>query len=139
MRANALIRETGSCARQGRQLVLPRITNRCHDHPIVLNSLQRNVVAGAPDQMSLANIAYIATDDGWLYRAAITDTTTREILGWSMADHLETGLYFDALVIAVRPHSASAGLIHLSDLGVQVESNPLSQHSGEGVEMPGRR
>ena len=36
--------------------------------------------------------------------AAIKDLATREILGWSMADHLRAELCLDALVMALQRH-----------------------------------
>jgi putative transposase len=32
----------------------------------------------------LTDITYVATDEGWLYLAAIKDMATREIVGWSI-------------------------------------------------------
>jgi transposase InsO family protein len=40
---------------------------------------------------------------------------TREIVGWSMADYLRTGLCIDALVMALQRHPPTPGLIHHSD------------------------
>ena len=34
--------------------------------------------------------------------AAMKDMATREIVGWSMADHLKAGLCIDALVMALQ-------------------------------------
>jgi transposase InsO family protein len=34
-------------------------------------------------------LTYVATDEGWLYLAAVKDMATREIVDWSMADHLK--------------------------------------------------
>jgi hypothetical protein len=39
------------------------------------------------------------TGEGFLYLAAIKDMATREIVGWSMADHLRAELCIDALVM----------------------------------------
>ena len=33
-------------------------------------------------------LSYIPTGEGFLYLAAIEDLATRQIVGWSMADHL---------------------------------------------------
>jgi putative transposase len=40
---------------------------------------------------------------------------TREIVGWSMADHLRAGLCVDALVMALQRCRPPEGLIHHSD------------------------
>jgi putative transposase len=122
-RIERLMREMGLSARQGRRPV-PHTTNSCHNHPIAPNRLARNFTADRPDEVWLADISYIATDEGWLYLAAIKDMATREIVGWSMADHLRTELCIDALVMALQRHSPSAGLIHHSDRGGQYAAEP---------------
>jgi putative transposase len=122
-RIERLMREMGLSARQGRRPV-PRTTNSRHDHPIAPNRLERNFTADRPNQAWLADISYIASDEGWLYLAAIKDMPTREIVGWSMADHLRAELCIDALVMALQRHPPSAGLIHHSDRGVQYAAEP---------------
>ena len=120
-RIATLMREMGLSARPGRQPG-PRTTNSRHNHPIAPNRLERNFTSERPDQVWLADISYIATDEGWLYLAAIKDMATREIVGWSMADHLRAGLCIDALVMALQRHPSTPGLIHHSDRGVQYAS-----------------
>jgi transposase InsO family protein len=122
-RIERLMREMGLSARQDRR-PMPRTTNSRHDHPIAPNRLDRNFTATRPDQVWLADISYIPSDEGWLYLAAVKDMATREIIGWSMADHLRTELCIDALVMALQRHSPSAGLIHHSDRGGQYAAEP---------------
>ncbi len=52
------------------------------------------------------------------------DLATREIVGWSMADHLGAELACDALLMAIRRRQPPRGLIHHSDRGVQYASRP---------------
>jgi putative transposase len=118
-----LMCEMGLSARQGRRPV-PRTTNSRHDHPIAPNRLERNFAADRPDRVWLADISYIASDEGWLYLAAIKDMATREIVGWSMADHLRAELCINALVMALQRHSPAPGLIHHSDRGAQYAAEP---------------
>jgi transposase InsO family protein len=59
-----------------------------------------------------------------LYLAAIKDLATREIVGWSMAEHLKAGLCIDALVMALQRCQPPRGLIHHSDRGVQYAAGP---------------
>jgi transposase InsO family protein len=122
-RIAGLMREMGLSACQGRRR-LPRTTDSRHDQPVAPNRLERNFEAAGPDQVWLADITYVPTDEGWLYLAAIKDMATREILGWSMADHLKAELCIDALVMAIHRHRPPAGLIHHSDRGVQYSSAP---------------
>jgi transposase InsO family protein len=58
---------------------------------------------------------------------------TREIVGWSMADHLRAGLCVDALVMALQRCRPPEGLVHHSDRGVQGGFKWSSQHLDGGV------
>jgi putative transposase len=49
---------------------------------------------------------------------------TREIVGWSMTDHLKTELCIDALVMALQCYPPAPGLIHHADRGVQYAAEP---------------
>jgi transposase InsO family protein len=122
-RIERLMREMDLAARQSRRPV-PRTTDSRHDQPIAPNRLQRNFTADRPDQVWLADISYVPTKEGWLYLAAIKDMATREIVGWSMADHLRTELCIDALVMALQRHPPSPGRVHHSDRGVQYAAEP---------------
>jgi putative transposase len=113
-RIERLMREMGLSARQGRRRS-PRTTDSRHNLPVAPNLLGRNFTAEQPDQVWLADISYISTGQGWLYLAAIKDTATRQIVGWSMADHLTADLCIDALVMALQRCQPGRGLIHHSD------------------------
>ena len=90
-----------------------------HGYGIAPNLLQRVFEADRPNTIWLADITYIATDEGWLYLAAVKDMATREIVGWSMADHLRSSLCENALMMAIQHRAPPRGLIHHSDRGVQ--------------------
>lgn len=122
-RVARLMREMGLSARRGRRRT-PRTTDSRHDLPVAPNLLARNFTADGPDQVWLADISYIPTDEGFLYLAAIKDMATREIVGWSMADHLRAELCIGALVMAIQRHRPSRGLVHHGDRGVQYASEP---------------
>ena len=99
-----------------------RTTDSRHDFPIAPNILDRNFTAAAPNQVWLADITYIETDQGWLYLASVMDLYSRKIVGWAMADHLRTDLPLAALAMAISVQRPGAGLIHHSDRGVQYAS-----------------
>jgi transposase InsO family protein len=123
-RVARLMRAMGRAARQGPRRA-PRTTDSRHQLPVAPNGLARNFTADRPDQVWLADISYLPTDEGWLYLAAIKDLATREILGWSMADHLRAELCLDALVMALQRHGPPPrGLLHHSDRGVQYAAEP---------------
>lgn len=107
----------------------PRTTDSRHDHPIASNVIQRDFTATGPNQKWLADITYIATDEGWLYLAAVLDCFSRRIVGWAVADHMKSELVEEALKSALqsrRPDPAG-GLIHHSDRGVKYASGSFQK------------
>jgi putative transposase len=52
--------------------------------------VERDFVPSAPDQLWVADIAYIPTAAGLLYLAAVVDCYSRRVVGWSMRDDLRT-------------------------------------------------
>jgi transposase InsO family protein len=122
-RVARLMREMGLQARRGRRRA-PRTTDSRHELPVAPNLLDRNFAAERPDAVWLADISYLPTGEGWLYLAAVEDLATREVVGWSMADHLRSGLCVDALVMALQHRRPEPGLVHHSDRGVQYAAEP---------------
>src|SRR3954463_10622848 len=116
-RVERLMRASGLGIQARRRV--PRTTNSRHDYPVAPNLLGRHFAADHPDTVWLADISYVPTGEGWLYLAAIKDMATREIVGWSMADHLRAELACDALLMALQRRQPPPGLIQHSDRGVQ--------------------
>jgi len=129
--------------RHGIRAIMPRprrvrTTDSRHGLPIAPNLLDRNFIATAANQIWLADITYIETDQGWLYLAAVMDLYSRRIVGWAMADHLRADLPLAALRMAISAQRPSAGLIHHSDRGVQYASTDyrkLMQSAGLRASM----
>jgi putative transposase len=121
-RVERLMRTNGFRASVRRRF--PRTTDSRHDQPVAPNLLGRNFAADRPDTVWLTDISYIPTGEGWLYLAAVKDMATREIVGWSMANHLRAELACDALLMAIRRRQPPRGLIAHSDRGVQYASEP---------------
>ena len=102
---------------------VPRTTDSAHDRPIAPNVLDRQFQAPAPNRKWAGDITYIPTDEGWLYLAGVIDLCSRRIVGWSMADHMQTDLVADALNMAIARRGPGPGLLHHSDRGVQYASD----------------
>lgn len=117
-----LMREANIRAKQRRRFV-PRTTDSAHQKPVARNILDRDFTASAPDRKWAADITYVSTDQGWLYVAAVLDVYSRKIVGWSMADHMESELVIDALRMALHQRRPGEGLLHHSDRGVQYASD----------------
>ena len=86
------------------------------------NLLAQDFRAERPNQKWVADITYIDTREGWLYLAAVLDLFSRRVVGWSMADHMESSLVGDALQMAIGRRRPGDGLLHHSDQGTQYAS-----------------
>jgi transposase InsO family protein len=102
---------------------VPRTTDSAHGQPVAPNVLDRQFTAAEPNRKWAGDITYIPTEEGWLYLAGVIDLHSRRIVGWSMADHLQTDLVADALTMALARRLPAAGLLHHSDRGVQYASD----------------
>jgi transposase InsO family protein len=92
------------------------------------NLLKQDFSADGPNQKWVTDITYIDTAEGWLYLAPVLDLYSRMVVGWSMADHLETSLAKDAITMALAKRSPAPGWIHHSDQGSQYTSEIYQQH-----------
>jgi putative transposase len=102
-------------------------TDSNHPHPIAENIVNRHFEPSGKNETWTADITYIPTDEGWLYLAVVEDLFTRQIVGWSMADHMESRLVVDALEMALQRELPGAGLVAHSDRGVQYASEHYQQ------------
>ncbi len=107
------------CDRRKRR---PTTTQSRHPWPVATNLLNREFTAEVPNQKWLGDISYIETLEGFLYLASLEDVYSRRIVGWAMADHLETRLVEQALEMALARRQPSEGLLHHSDRGSQYAS-----------------
>ena len=116
-RVRRLMQQHGIRARGKRKFIAT--TDSRHDLPIAENLLDRQFSPAAPDQVWTSDITYIATDEGWLYLAAVIDLYSRQVVGWSMQSHMKAELISDALRMAWLRRHPAAGLIFHSDRGSQ--------------------
>jgi putative transposase len=106
---------------------VPRTTDSRHEHVVAKNVLDRRFDASVPNRKWVADITYVATQEGWLYLAVVMDLCSRKIVGWSMADHMRTDLVSDALKMAIARRQPERGLLHHSDRGVQYASDDYQE------------
>ena len=107
-------------------------TNSKHDQPIAPNYLDRQFTVNQPNQAYAGDITYIHTQEGWLYLAVVIDLYSRQVVGWSMAEHMRTKLVNDALLMAIWKRKPGKDLLWHSDRGSQYASEShralLAQH-----------
>lgn len=119
-RVARLMRQAKLIARPRRRTV--RTTDSRHAEPVAPNLLGRAFDAPAPNRIWVADITYLATQEGWLYLAVVLDLYARRVVGWSMQSKLERSLVIAALTDAIQRRRPPAGLLHHSDRGSQYAS-----------------
>ena len=112
-------RELGLRCVQRKKRFRVQTTDSAHVLPVAPNLLAQDFGVGRPDEVWAADITYVATDEGWLYVAAIKDLFAGEIVGRSFGERMTTGLVVRAFEQAVAARRPAAGLIHHSDRGSQ--------------------
>src|SRR5499427_8855245 len=68
------------------------------------------------DRLWVADMTYVPTWAGFLYRAVVLDAWSRRVIGWAMESHLRTELVLVALNMAVEQRRPQQ-VIHHSDQG----------------------
>lgn len=91
--------------------------------------VKREFTPLAANVLWVADITYLPSWDGWLYLAAVQDTFSRRIVGWSMAEHMRAELVVDALKMAINRRRPEPGLVHHSDQGSQYVSLAFGQQA----------
>jgi transposase InsO family protein len=86
------------------------------------NWLAQDFSASAPNEKWVSDFTYIDTAEGWLYLAVVIDLFSRKVVGWAMAEQMETKLVETALQMALRGRRPPVGFLHHSDQGRQYTS-----------------
>jgi putative transposase len=97
-------------------------TNSRHDQPIAPNHLTRQFTVNQSSQIYVGDITYVHTQEGWLYRAVVIDLFSRQVVGWSMANHMRAQLVNDALQLAIWQRKPGKGWLWHADRGSQYAS-----------------
>jgi putative transposase len=98
-------------------------TDSNHHLPVAENVLDRQFNPSEANEVWVADITYLPTREGWLYLAAVEDLFSRRVVGWSIAEHLESRLVVDALELAMQRRLPGEGLLAHSDRGSQYASD----------------
>ena len=103
-------------------------TDSKHDLPLYLN-LVKELIPTRSCQLIVSDITYISlTREGerqdFCFLSLVTDYYTKEIVGYSVGDTLETKYPLEALEMSLKHYKGKelSGLIHHSDRGVQYAS-----------------
>ena len=113
-----VMREAGIAARTKR--TFRQTTDSSHALPVAGNVLDRAFDPDVPNASWVADVTYIPTREGWVYRAVVEDRFSRRVVGWSMDQTMTSRLVVDALEMAVAdrlPGSSVPALVAHSDRG----------------------
>ena len=100
----------------------PRTTRFDPALPVFKNLVKRRKVTGA-NQVWVADITYVRTEECFVYLALITDKWSRKIVGFELGLRLAAGLVLQALNMALKSLRKGQKPIHHSDRGCQYASH----------------
>lgn len=87
---------------------------------------------GCPNEVWVSDITYLKTEQGTCYLNMITDVYSRKIVGYAIADNMETESMIGALKMATQQRGHSVvPTIHHSDRGVQYCSKEYAHLAGK--------
>jgi putative transposase len=96
------------------------------------NHLNQNFIVEEPDKVWVSDITYVWTEEGWLYIAIVLDLFSRNVVGLSMGERLESELVLKALKQAIFRRGIKGGLMHHSDRGSQYTSHQFKGTRSRG-------
>ncbi len=94
-------------------------TNSDHQKEKSQNILGREFNRQRANEVWTGDIAYISTEDSWLYLADVIDIYSRKVVGLQMVQSLSTDLVEKALENALMDRKVESGIIFHSDQGIQ--------------------
>lgn len=124
-RVRSLMKKLGLVTRYPKRFQVT--TDSRHAYPVAENRLNRQFEVKAANQTWTTDISYVWTNEGWMYLAIVVDLFSRQIIGWSLQDHMRTQLCLDALEMAWWRRKKPKGVMHHSDRGSQYASHDYQE------------
>ena len=121
IKLNTILKENGMLI--GKKKTAVKTTNSRHRFRKYPNLIKEVEITQA-EQVWVADITYIHTDDGFNYLHLITDAYSKRIVGFELSDNLKTESTLNALKRALKGRKyPDRKLTHHSDRGFQYCSN----------------
>ena len=89
---------------------------------IAPNLLNREFGVTEPNKVWVTEITYIRTYEGWLFLGVVIDLFSRQVVGWSMSERINTNLVLDAITMTCWRRKPKAEVLVHSDQGCQYTS-----------------
>lgn len=93
--------------------------HRFRRHPNLLKAGPEQIVASRPEQVWVADITYLPTQESVAYVSLVTDAYSRKIVGHHVHESLHTDSVIKAMEKAVGERRTTLPLVHHSDRGAQ--------------------
>lgn len=108
--------------------------HRFRRHPNRLKPGPDQVTATAPEQVWVADITYLPTQQSVAYVSLVTDAYSRKIVGHHVHETLRTESVIQAMSMALRGRKTDQALVHHSDRGAQYCSDLYQKlHAKHGI------
>ena len=108
--------------------------HRFRRHPNLLKEGPRQVIAQEPEQVWVADITYLPTQDSVAYLSLVTDAYSRKIVGHHVHASLHTESVIKALKKAIGGRTTQQPLVHHSGRGAQYCSELYQRlHAKHGI------
>jgi putative transposase len=108
--------------------------HRFRRHPNLLKEGPKQIIATGPEQVWVADITYLPTQENVVYLSLVTDVYSRKIVGHHVHESLHTESVIKALEKAIGERKTQQPLVHHSDRGAQYCSELYQQlHIKHGI------
>lgn len=122
---NSILKENGMLVKKKKTMVIT--TNSHHRFRKYPNQV-KDMDITKPEQVWVADITYIRTNEGFNYLHLITDAYSKRIVGYELSDNLKAESTIKALKMALKGRKyPERELIHHSDRGIQYCSDDYIQ------------
>jgi putative transposase len=113
----------------------PKTTQFNKNLPVFKNLIKNRKVT-KPNQVWVADITYIRTEDRFLYLSLVTDQWSRKIVGFKLGQSLEVEVVLKALNMGLKTLKPGEKPIHHSDRGCQYASHAFVKRAKQaGLRM----
>jgi len=116
-RVARIMRNEGLIAKKKRRF--RKTTDSNHNLPTAPNILAGIFECEVINTIWVSDITYIWTLEGWLYLCAILDLCSKQVIGWSISEHIDGELVLSAFGRACESRKPDPGVIFHSDKGIQ--------------------
>ena len=124
-RIGRLLTQAGLRCKTRRKFKAPTTAGQAQT--VAPNQLNRACTVPKPALVSVGDLTYLPTGEGWLDLAVVLDLCARAVVGWSMADHMRAEWVPQALSMAIGQRQPATGLLMHTDRGSQYGADSYRQ------------